>query len=55
MTFKEVLEVSGMTLKQFSNYFGIPYRTVQDWHAEKRTPPDYVLSLLLYKIENEKG
>lgn len=26
-----------MNRREFSDYYGIPYRTVQDWEAEKRT------------------
>ena len=38
---------------KFSNYYGIPYRTVQDWEAEKRELPDYLLHLLKYRAEIE--
>lgn len=30
----------------FSKKFNIPYRTVQDWEAERMTPPVYVIELL---------
>lgn len=51
--FVKVLESSGMNLKQFSEYFGIPYRTVQNWKNGQRSCPDYILELLEYKIERE--
>ena len=35
----------GMNRREFSDYYGIPYRTVQDWEAEKRELPDYLLML----------
>ena len=58
MTQSEILEVaksqSGMTQKEFAEYFGIPYRTVQDWFAGRRNMPDYVLRLMIYKLEMEK-
>ena len=50
----ELIEKSGMNMKGFSEYFHIPYRTVQDWKAGKSTPPAYVLELVEYKLENEK-
>lgn len=53
MEFKELLEKSKMNLKQFSEYFGIPYRTVQDWKLGARKCPDYLLNLMRYKLENE--
>ncbi len=39
---------------EFSDYYGIPYRTVQDWEAEKRELPDYLLRLLKYRAEIER-
>lgn len=53
LTFKEIKERSGMNLKQFSDYFEIPYRTIQNWDAGIRQCPDYLLKLMLYKIEKE--
>ena len=29
-------------LKEFAEYAGIPYRTMQDWKSKKRNPPSYV-------------
>ena len=51
---KELREATGMNRKEFSEYYGIPYRTVQDWEAGKRTMPEYVLRLIKYKAEMEK-
>lgn len=53
MEFKELLEQSGMNLKQLSEYFGIPYRTLQGWKGDERKCPDYLLNLMRYKLENE--
>ncbi len=33
---KELREKMGMNRREFSDYYGIPYRTVQDWEAEKK-------------------
>lgn len=51
---KELRMQMGMNRREFSDYYGIPYRTVQDWEAEKRELPDYLLRLLKYKAEMEK-
>ena len=51
---KELREQMGMNRREFCDYFEIPYRTVQDWEAEKRELPDYVLRLLKYRAESEK-
>ena len=37
---------AGLSLRTLALRFGIPYRTVQDWAAGRRTPPPYVLRLL---------
>jgi len=58
METKDVLirlkEESGFNWKEFSDYFGIPYRTMQDWYLGKRKMPDYLLHLMAYKVELEK-
>lgn len=43
-----------MSWKKLSEYFGIPYRTLQDWYMGKRKMPEYLLRLMIYKIEIEK-
>lgn len=43
----------GMNRREFSDYYGIPYRTVQDWEAEKRQLPDYLLRLIKYRAKME--
>ena len=53
MTFKELREASGMTRNQFCEYFGIPYRTVQDWELGNRKCPEYLLNLIEYKLKHE--
>lgn len=54
MTIKELRKAAGMTQKAFAEYFNIPRRTVEDWEADKRTPPPYLLDLMMYKLKNEK-
>ena len=54
MEFKELRISSGMNITEFSKYFNIPYRTVQNWELGTRKCPDYVLELMAYKLENEK-
>ena len=54
---KEVRELRdrlGMNRREFSDYYGIPYRTVQDWEAEKRELPEYMLRLMIYRAEMER-
>ena len=48
---KKLREKMGMNRREFSDYYGIPYRTVQDWEAEKRELPEYLLRLMKYRAE----
>ena len=51
---KDLREQMGMNRREFCDYFGIPYRTVQDWELEKRELPEYVLRLMKYRVKAEK-
>lgn len=53
MNIKQLRTLSGMTQKQFSNYFGIPLRTLEDWETGKSECKAYIISLIQYKLENE--
>ena len=44
---------TGMSRKEFALYFEIPYRTLQDWELGNREMPEYLLRLMIYKIEME--
>lgn len=50
----ELKEESGFNWKEFSAYFEIPYRTVQDWGHGKRKMPPYLLRLMEYKLRMDK-
>jgi transcriptional regulator with XRE-family HTH domain len=54
MAFKELREQSGMNKTQFAEYFGIPYRTIQNWEYGERECPEYLLDLMAYKLRIEK-
>lgn len=45
---------TGMNRKSFSEHFGIPIRTVEEWEAGRRKPPEYVPRLIEYQIKYEK-
>ena len=50
----ELRDSTGMSRTEFCEYFGIPYRTLQDWELGNRKMPDYLLRLMAYKIKMEK-
>lgn len=49
----ELRSSTGMTRKEFCEYFEIPYRTLQDWELGNRKMPEYLLRLMAYKIKME--
>ena len=51
---RELRKDMGMNRKKFAEYFGIPLRTVEDWEADRRTPPPYIPRLMRYQWEYEK-
>ena len=51
MTIKELRQAAGMSRKEFSEYFNIPYRTIEDWEAGKRKCPAYLVELIEWKLE----
>lgn len=46
MTIKELRELTGLSQQAFSEKYGIPKRSIENWEGNKRVPPNYVLSLL---------
>jgi DNA-binding transcriptional regulator YiaG len=53
MTIKELRTAAGMTQQAFSDYFGIPKRTVEDWEGNKAKPAQYLVTLIEYKLRKE--
>lgn len=51
---KELRESVGMTRREFSAHTGIPVRTLEDWEAGRRTPPEYIPRLIGYQLKYEK-
>ena len=49
----QLKEKLGISWKKLAEYYGIPYRTVQDWYMGKRRMPEYLLRLMIYKAEME--
>ena len=51
--FVSLRKETGMNRKEFSEWMGIPYRTIQDWELGISKAPDYVYDLVKYKVRNE--
>lgn len=50
---KELVELSGLNLTNFSRKFQIPYRTLQNWVSGERKPPEYLPALIGYALVSE--
>lgn len=53
MSFKELRRMSGMTQKEFQDYFGIPKRNIEDWDRGVAKCKPYLIDLMLYKLKKE--
>ena len=51
MDIKDLRQQTNMTQAAFAESLNIPVRTLQDWEQGRRTPPDYVIELIKYKIK----
>ena len=45
-TIKEIRNASGLSRSDFAAKYGIPIRTLEDWEAERRKCPSYLINLL---------
>lgn len=54
MTIKKLCEKYRISQTALAKRFGIPLRTVQDWHAERRQPPEYVVSMMVELLERDR-
>ena len=43
---KDIAAEAGLSQRKLADRFCIPIRTVEDWCAGKRTPPDYVRMMM---------
>lgn len=51
---RELRESIGFSRKEFSVHTGIPIRTLEDWEAGRRTPPEYIPRLIGYQLKYEE-
>lgn len=42
---------AGLSRKEFSEVYGIPVRTLEEWEAGRRNPPEYVVRMLSYIVK----
>lgn len=51
---KRARAAAGLSQQGMADRMLIPRRTIQDWEAEKRTPPPYVQRFVLNELESLK-
>ena len=51
---RDLRESINMSRREFSLHTGIPVRTLEDWEAGRRTPPEYVPRLIAYQLKYEE-
>lgn len=56
---QRIRKAAGWSRPKMVERVGVPLRTIEDWEAGRRTPPDYiqrlVLDRLLLEIEKDKA
>ena len=53
-TIKQLREQTGLNGREFAEHLGIPLRTIEDWEAGRRTPPEYIPRLISYQLKYEE-
>ena len=51
---EEIRSILGISRVAFSRKYNIPIRTLEDWDAGKKNPPDYVLDMLERIVNEDK-
>lgn len=51
---REARIAADLTQDAMAEKLGIPKRTIQDWEAGRRNPPDYVERLVIAELERIK-
>lgn len=49
---KEIKQKQGLDQKGFANRYGVPLATVKAWECGLRTPPQYVVDMLVDKAKS---
>ena len=54
LTIRELCREHELTQKALAERFGIPLRTVEDWSAGRRKPPEYVVRMIQTILESDE-
>lgn len=50
---REIRKLTGLSQGKFSEAYGIPKRTLEDWEEGRRNPPEYVIRMLDMWVRKE--
>lgn len=53
MTIKEIRQLTNLSQSKFCKKYGIPLQTFQKWEQGHRSPPNYVVELLEFKVRED--
>jgi transcriptional regulator with XRE-family HTH domain len=53
MNIREMRKQLGDTQSEFALRYNIPFRTIQNWEAGTRKPPEYIINLLEHNVEED--
>lgn len=53
MNIREMRKQLGDTQSEFALRYNIPFRTIQNWEAGTRNPPEYIINLLEHNVEED--
>lgn len=51
----EIRAILGVSRAEFSRRYEIPIRTLEDWDAGRRQPPEWILKLLERVVREDKA
>lgn len=52
---KKIREITGLSQAKFGAKYHIPTRTIEEWEAGRRKPPEYVRMLLERVVKEDYG
>lgn len=54
MEIKEIRQITGLSQRGFSSYFGIPLGTLRNWEQGIAKPPEYVFNMIFASLRRDK-
>ena len=55
LTIREIRASTGLSQAKFCEVLDIPLKTLQHWEAGRRSCPDYVVKLIIYRVQHDES